>query len=133
MCNIRLSACQLTLFVAEAERLVEEDRDIDAVASDAIQQQVNTLPQSLDGLERARDTVLWRLEASAHELAVILRERRTNQRSLQALDEAILGLEGAQGEAGGSGGAAGEDEASGEEGSGEGGFEDEDDVDEQLA
>jgi hypothetical protein len=78
----------LTVVLDEAADLVAKDRDID---DDAVQHVVRQaeLPQTFDGLQRARDMVEWRLEASAWELSVVLRERFEQQAFLAQIDEAM--------------------------------------------
>ena len=62
------------------------------------------LPPTLEGLQQARDMIQWRLEASAYELSVVLRERGEQMQFLMRIDEAMRELEGARdGEASGSG------------------------------
>ena len=41
---------------------------------------------TIEGLERTRDTLLWRLEASAHEIGAILAERLGTERYLADID-----------------------------------------------
>jgi hypothetical protein len=82
----------LTVVLDEAADLVAKDRDID---DDAVQHVVRQaeLPQTFDGLQRARDMVEWRLEASAWELSVVLRERFEQQGFLAQIDEAMRRFE----------------------------------------
>jgi len=66
------------------------------------------LPPTLEGLQQARDMIQWRLEASAYELSVVLRERGEQMQFLMRIDEAMREIEGArdgdsEGEASGSG------------------------------
>jgi hypothetical protein len=45
--------------------------------------------ETLQGLQNARDTIAWRLEASAHELATVLDERSATQRALERVDQKL--------------------------------------------
>ena len=89
-------------------------------------------PRTLDGLQKARDMVEWRLEASAWELSLLLKERRAQQRCLAHLDELMRDLEaeeeGEEGEVKDEGEVSEKGEDSGEgdsEGEGEGEGEEE--------
>jgi hypothetical protein len=68
--------------------LVAKDREIDAEAVQQVAQQ-SALPRTFDGLQRARDMIEWRLEASAWELSVVLRERLEQQAFLAQIDQAM--------------------------------------------
>ena len=48
---------------------------------------------TLDGLERARDTITWRLESSAREIRLIAQERELGKRELAKLDDEIRRME----------------------------------------
>ena len=50
-------------------------------------------PPTLDGLERAHDTITWRLESSAREIRLIARERELGKRELALIDEEIQRME----------------------------------------
>jgi hypothetical protein len=75
------------LIPGEAVRLVESDRNVDAEAV-AILASINDY-ETLQGLQNARDTIAWRLEASAHELATVLDERSATQRALERVDQKL--------------------------------------------
>jgi hypothetical protein len=68
--------------------LVAKDREIDAEAVQHIAQQ-SALLRTFDGLQRARDMIEWRLEASAWELSVVLREPLEQQAFLAQIDQAM--------------------------------------------
>ena len=53
---------------------------------------------TIEGLERTRDTLLWRLEASAHEIAAILAERLGTERYLADIDYQLGELRAQEGE-----------------------------------
>jgi hypothetical protein len=78
----------LTIVLEEAMELVVKDREINAEAVQHVAQQ-STLPRTFDRLQRARDMVEWRLEASAWELSVVLRERLEQQAFLAQIDQAM--------------------------------------------
>lgn len=48
---------------------------------------------TLDGLERTRDTITWRLESSAREIRLIAQERELGKRELALIDEEIQRME----------------------------------------
>jgi hypothetical protein len=66
---------------------VASDRDVDREAATAIL--LHPGPSTRDGLLRSRETLMWRLEASAHELTVILEERRFALARIALIDEAL--------------------------------------------
>ena len=47
----------------------------------------------LEGLERARDTITWRLESSAYEIRLIAQERELGKKELLKIDVAIKRME----------------------------------------
>ena len=83
---------------------------------------LNSLPPetTLQGVSNARDTILWRLEASAFELQMVLDEHAATQRVLLVLDcqldeferaaEEDVGGDGVWGVGGGVGEGGGNDE-----------------------
>ena len=66
------------------------DCDIDREAATAIL--LHPGPSTHDGLLRSRETLMWRLEASAHELTVILEERRFALAQVALIDEVLGGM-----------------------------------------
>ena len=50
-------------------------------------------PVTLDGLERARDTINWRLESSAREIRLIAQERELGKKELLKINAAIKRME----------------------------------------
>ena len=107
-------------FLEQAAAVVANDQDVDREAATAIQRHPG--PPTRDGLLRAHETLMWRLEASAHELTVILEERRFALAQVSRIDETL-------GEMGESEGSGSEDE----EDSSEDGSEGDDGDVEQLA
>ena len=63
------------------------DRDVDREAAVAVRR--HPQPPTRDGLLRARETLMWRLEASTHELTVILEERRIALAQVARIDDAL--------------------------------------------
>jgi hypothetical protein len=117
----------------EAVRLVESGRDVDAEA----QAILASLPddETLQGLRNARDTIAWRLEASAHELATVLDERSATQRALDRVDQKLAEFHAAEEEdAGGNwtGGGSGEYEYEEEDDDDANDDDDADEVNEEL-
>ena len=88
---------------------------------------------TIDGLERTRDTLLWQLEASAHELGAILSERLGTERYLTNVESELRELR-AQAGAGGDEGDGGYSGGDGDGGDAEGENESEeiDEVDEAV-
>ena len=75
---------------------MEANRDIETEAVEAILQSIE-LPRTLTGLQRSRDMVEWRLEASAWELTLLLKERKQQLKCLAHLDELIKDFEAGEG------------------------------------
>ena len=77
----------LLLILAQAANLVRGGRNVDAEARAVLA----SLPPetTLQGIRNARDTILWRLEASAFELKTVLDEREATQRALAWLDRQL--------------------------------------------
>ena len=75
---------------------MEANRDIETEAVEAILQSIE-LPRTLTGLRRSRDMVEWRLEASAWELTLLLKERKQQLKCLAHLDELIKDFEAGEG------------------------------------
>ena len=50
-------------------------------------------PVTLEGLECAHNTITWRLESSAREICVIMREREVGKAELLALEKEIARFE----------------------------------------
>ena len=77
----------LLLILAQAATLVRGGRNVDAEARAVL---ASLAPEStLQGIRNARDTILWRLEASAFELKTVLDERTATQRALAELDRQL--------------------------------------------
>ena len=68
------------------------DRDIDREVAMAIL--LHPGPSTHDGLLRSCETLMWRLEASAHELTVILEEQCFALAWVALIDEALGGMLG---------------------------------------
>src|SRR6267154_3062681 len=64
---VRFSANDVLLIV-EARELVNEDRDVDAEAKIDLSEYMTIGETTTAGLEKARDTIQWRLKSSAFEL-----------------------------------------------------------------
>ena len=75
---------------------MEANRDIETEAVEAILQSIE-LPRTLTGLQRSRDMVEWRLEASAWELTLLLKERKQQLKCLAHLNELIKDFEAGEG------------------------------------
>ena len=77
----------LLLILAQAANLVRGGHNVDAEARAVLA----SLPPetTLQGVRNARDTILWRLEASAFELKTVLDERKATQRALAWLDRQL--------------------------------------------
>jgi hypothetical protein len=83
-----LSSKRSFVIPGEAVRLVESGRNVDAEAQ-AVLKSLSDDFSTLQGLQNARDTIAWRLEASAHELATVLDERSATQRALERVDQQL--------------------------------------------
>ena len=68
------------MFLAQGANVVRGKRNLDAEARAVL----DSLPPetTLQGVRNGRDTILWRLEASAFELKSVLDERAATQRAL---------------------------------------------------
>ena len=102
--------------LAQAATLVRGGRNVDAEAREVL---ANLAPEStLQDIRIARDTILWRLEASAFELKTVLDKRTATQRALAELDRQLNEFErAAEEDVGGSwGGGIGKGEDEDEEG-----------------
>jgi hypothetical protein len=79
--SLRVVSCSVSpsspsfsrLLLDQAAAVVAANRDVDLEAVASICRHPG--PPTRDGLLRARETLMWRLEASAHELSVIMQER----------------------------------------------------------
>ena len=71
----------------QAANVVRGKRNLDAEARAVL----DSLPleTTLQGVRNARDTIFWRLEASAFELQLVLDERAAMQRALAELDRQL--------------------------------------------
>ena len=73
--------------LAQAATLVRGGCNVDAEAQAVL---ASLAPEStLQGIRNARDTILWRLEASAFELKTVLDEHTATQRALAELDRQL--------------------------------------------
>ena len=63
------------------------DHDVDHEAAMAVRWHPG--PPTRDGLLRTRETLMWRLEASAHKLTVILEEWRYALAQVARIDDAL--------------------------------------------
>ena len=72
------------MFLAQAANVVRGKRNLDAEARAVL----DSLPPetTLQGVRNGRNTILWRLEASAFELQSVLDECAATQRALAELD-----------------------------------------------
>ena len=75
---------------------MEADRDIETEAVKAILQSIE-LPRTLTGLQLSRDMVEWRLEASAWEVTLLLKECKQQLKCLAHLDKLIKDFEAGEG------------------------------------
>ena len=75
---------------------MEANHNIETEAVEVILQSIE-LPRTLTGLQRSRDMVEWRLEASAWELTLLLKERKQQLKCLAHLDELIKDFEAGEG------------------------------------
>ena len=75
------------MFLAQAANVVRGKCNLDAEARAVL----DSLPPetTLQGVRNGRDTILWRLEASAFELQSVLDERTATQRALAELDRQL--------------------------------------------
>src|SRR5882757_417146 len=80
------SLLMVFLFIVEARELVNEDRDVDAEAKIDLSEYMTIGETTTAGLEKARDTIQWRLESSAFELRLILEERMRGMAFLKAIN-----------------------------------------------
>jgi len=92
---------------------VNEDRDVDAEAKIDLSEYMTIGETTTAGLEKARDTIQWRLESSAFELRLILEERMRGMAFLKAINAKLEELY-AEDEGDGEGEGEGEDEDEGE-------------------
>jgi hypothetical protein len=100
-----------SFLIEEAQALVDTDRNVDEEATREVEAQLRGRKPSLPALIDARDTVNWRLESSAHELDLILKERVTDRQVLAGLERTIERLEAEEAaEGSGEGTDEGEDE-----------------------
>jgi hypothetical protein len=97
--------------VEEAQALVDANRNIDEEATREVEAQLRGRKPSLPALIDARDMVNWRLESSAHELDLILKECVTDRQVLAGIERMIERLEAEEAaEGSGEGTDSGEDE-----------------------
>jgi hypothetical protein len=75
------------LLLDQAAAVVAANRDVDLEAVASIRQHPG--PPTRDGLLRAHETLMWRLEASAHELSVIMQERRVALAQVALIDQRL--------------------------------------------
>jgi hypothetical protein len=110
ICKLRLLLTN-NFVIEEAQALVDTDRNVDEEATREVEAQLRGRKPSLPALIDARDTVNWRLESSAHELDLILKERVTDRQVLAGLERTIERLEAEEAaEGSGEGTDEGEDE-----------------------
>jgi hypothetical protein len=75
--------------IEEAQALVGSYRHVDKEATREVEAQLHGRKPNLPTLIDTRDTVNWRLESSAHELDLILKEHVTDHQVLASLEHMI--------------------------------------------